>query len=105
MSEPLDLKAVEARLGWWRQEQDETLYYAVSNVLGDCRDLLAALREHRAALRALHDKVGAMEEAISAKIVMETIHGRPWTGPTWGAEMNEAATVLASVSDGEERDP
>ena len=101
MSETLDLKAVEARL-------EESRFAPMDVWLqtrGDCVALLAALRATRAALRALHDKVAAMEEPINAKIVMETIHGRPWTGPTWGAEMNEAAAVLASVSDAEERDP
>jgi len=51
--EPLNLRDVETRLSWWKNVADYNNAGRVKSTCDDVDALLAALREHRAALRPL----------------------------------------------------
>lgn len=52
----------------------------------------------RAALTDLVRKVGEMEKPINDCIVISTIHGVPYAGPTWSDEMVAARDALAHAA-------
>lgn len=53
------------------------------------------LRTLSAAARALLDKLSEMEKPIDAVCVISSLRGQPYTGPTWTAERDALAAIIA----------
>lgn len=64
--------------------------------LRDVKKERDALRDK---LRDLVDKLDEVEPAITNAFLLEHIHGRPYNGPTYAAELKAARTLLEDSDD------
>jgi len=60
-------------------------------------DALATHVRLRAALEALVNKLDAVTEATTGVFSIAALHGVLYTGPNYGAELEEARKVLAMI--------
>lgn len=92
--------SAESREAKLKQERDDALklkdeaWERVSQEVALSARILGESEKLRECLRRLVEKLDVILPKVDAAIVMETIHGRPYTGPNLAEELAEAKKLL-----------